>query len=193
MTFFSRIVVIFVLTLNSGYASQANNFYRNFWLPTYHGARLNHCGLAQKSCGLTVATRYCRMMGYQRADQQLIDYNVGLTNLIDSNQTCRGWRCNGFKTIRCVANLSHKPPESYHYRQRKFVYPRFGNCRVAWCYDGKRGCGRRAAFSFCRRMGYLKTQRFIIDKSVPATKAIANQKLCFGQKCNAFKLITCSR
>ncbi len=197
MTFFCRLVVIFALSIvsltNTNARSQANNFYRNFWLPSYQGLRLNYCGPDGKSCGLVVATRYCQMMGYLRADQQLIEYNVGLTKVISSQSTCKGWHCNGFKTIRCVANLSHKPPESYHYRYRKFVYPRFELYRLAWCYDDKRGCGRRAAFSFCRRMGFLQTRSYAIEKSVAATKAIANQKLCFGRQCNAFKFITCSR
>ncbi|MBA2710370.1 MAG: hypothetical protein H0U57_07260 [Tatlockia sp.] len=196
MSFLNRIIMICWvswMTINPLQASSAHNFYRNFWWPSYHGARLNYCSADPKACGLAVATRYCRMMGYQRADQQLIDYSVGLTHLIDSPSTCNGWRCNGFKTIRCVGNLTHKPAEPYHFRYREFVYPRYEHCRVAWCYDGKKGCGRRAAFSFCRRMGFLNTRRFAIDKSVAATKAIANQKLCFGNHCNAFKLIVCSR
>lgn len=196
MTFLSRFVVILalsIMTMNAYANSQPNNLYRNFWLPTYHGCRLNYCTLDAKSCGLSVASRYCQMMGYQRADQQLIDYNVGLTNIIDSRATCKGWRCNSFKTIRCVANLNHKPPAPYHYRYRKFVYPRFEGYRVDWCYEGKNGCGHRAAFSFCRRMAYLNARSYRIEKSVAATKAIGNQKLCLGKQCNAFKLITCSR
>lgn len=185
--------ILFGVRGNAFALDRANNFYRNFWLPTYHGLRLNYCSHDRKSCGLSIANRYCQMMGYEQADQQLIDYNVGLTQFISSSTTCKGWRCNGFKTIRCVANLTHKPPKSYHYRLRKFAYPRYDLYRVAWCYDGQRGCGHRAAFSFCRRMGYLQARHYPIEKSVAATKAIANQKLCFGKKCNAFEYIICYR
>lgn len=197
MTFFWRTFVVCALTIllisNPYAANRSTNFYRNFWMPTYHGIRLNYCTVEGKYCGLPVATRYCQMMGYAQADQHVIDYNVGLTNFISSAMKCQGWQCNGFKTIRCVAQLSHRPPKPYHYRFRQFVYPRFNQFRVAWCYDGQRGCGRRAAFSFCRRMGYLQTKRYAIEKDITATKAVGNQRLCFGHQCNAFKYISCYR
>lgn len=197
MTFFLRMLVVCSLSLllidTSCAAARSKNFYRNFELPTYHGVRLNYCTLQNKECGMAVATRYCQMMGYAHADQQIIDHNVGLTNFLSSRARCIGWRCNGFKTIRCVARLTHRPPKPYHYRLRKFVFPRYEQYRVDWCYDGKRGCGQRAAFSFCRRMGYLQTRQYAMQNKVTATKAIANQKLCFGNECNGFEYITCYR
>lgn len=197
MMFRQRIAALFMVSLlliaNASAANPVNNFYRSFWLPTYHGLRLNYCTIDGKECGLAVATRYCQMVGYEHADQQIIDYNVGLTNIIATPAHCKGWRCNGFKTIRCVANLKHNPPRAYHYRQRKFVYPRYEHYRVAWCYDGQRGCGKRAAFSFCRRMGYLQANHYVMEQGITATKAIGNQKLCFGPACQAFKLISCYR
>lgn len=196
MTLFCRMLICALALLminNSCAADRSTKFYRNFWLPTYHGERLNYCTVENKECGKPVATRYCRMMGYSYSDHYVIDYNVGLTNYIAIGAVCKGWLCNGFKTIRCVSHLRHKPPRPYHYRLRKYVYPYFDLYRVAWCYDGRRGCGRLAAFSFCRRMGYLTTRRFAIEESVAATKAVGNQKLCFGRTCNAFKYITCYR
>ncbi|ASQ46334.1 hypothetical protein [Legionella clemsonensis] len=196
MIFFARIVasiIIGLLCINTSIAARSDNFYRNFWLPKYHGERLNYCNFDGKECGLALATRYCKLMGYAYADQQIIDHNVGLTNFLFCNARCKGWRCNGFKTIRCVANMSHNPPRAYHYRLRRYVYPRFNNYRVDWCYNGRQGCGRRAAFSFCRRMGYLSVRRYAIEKHIAATEAIGNQKLCFGILCNAFKYIDCYR
>ena len=197
MTFFYRVFTICALMLvmsgPSSAADRSKNFYRNFELPTYHGLRLNYCSLQNKDCGMSVATRYCQMMGYAYADQQLIDHNVGLTHFLSVPARCNGWRCNGFKTIRCVARFTHEPPKPYHYRLRKFVYPRYEHYRVDWCYDGRRGCGRRAAFSFCRRMGYLRARHFAMQDKVAATMAIGNQKLCFGQHCKAFSYIDCFR
>jgi hypothetical protein len=195
MTFFCRMAVaLTLLMMGSTWADHRTHFYRNFWLPTYHGERLNYCTFDGKECGMPVATLYCQKMGYAYADHQKIDYNVGLTHFMFAQATCKGWRCHGFKTIRCVAKRRHNPPKPYHYRLRQFVYPRFEQYRVAWCYDGqRRGCGRRAAFSFCRRMGYLQTRRYAIQKKIVATKGIGNQKLCFGNQCNAFDYITCYR
>lgn len=196
MTFFRRGLVVcsmILSILSSSYAADRSNFYRNFELPTYHGLRLDYCSWQNKECGMPIASRYCQMMGYAYADQQVIDYNVGLTHFLSTPQRCIGWRCNGFKTIRCVAKLKHVPPKAYHYRLRKFVYPRYEQYRVDWCYDGKRGCGKSAAFSFCRRMGYLQSRRYAMEDNLGATKAIANQKLCFGNKCKGFRFISCFR
>lgn len=196
MPFFGRIIAVCIfafLIIGGVNAKEEGEAYRDFWLPTYHGERLNYCSLDGKLCGRAVATRYCKMMGYLRANQQIIDHNVGCTHFMPLTVQCKGWRCNAFKKIRCVANMSHKPPQSYHYRLRRFVYPYFNNCRVAWCYDGQKGCGRRAAFSFCRRMGYLGVRRYAIQSKIAATKAIGNQILCFGNQCKAFDYINCYR
>lgn len=192
------ILIIFLLYLNLGNAGEGihksakNKIYRNFWLPMYHGERLNYCGLDNQECGMAVAKRYCRLMGYANAVQQLEDYNIGLTNILSSSAQCVGVHCNGFKTIKCIRKIAGKP-HPYHYSLRRFVYPRFNNYRVAWCYDGKNLCGRRAAYSFCRRMGYLKAQNFAKQERVAITKAIANQKLCIGKSCEGFSYIICAR
>lgn len=174
-------------------AASKANFYRNYWMPTFHGKRLAYCLFGEQKCGAEVANQYCRIMGYASANLAIIDNNVGLTSYLNSSLDCKGWRCNGFKTIRCVATMRHQPPRPWHYSKRRFVFPRFNQYRVDWCYDGKKGCGRRAAFSFCRRLGYLQTAGYAIQKNISATKAIGNQKLCFGPECKAFEYILCSR
>ena len=72
MTNFCRKVVFFILTVlilgNSFAALPRDAYHRNFWQPFYHGERLNYCMLGGKDCGYPVATRYCRIMGYARAD-----------------------------------------------------------------------------------------------------------------------------
>lgn len=197
MTIFCRKIISFALVVL--FASQlqaANNrqdFYRNFWLPEYHGLPLNYCTIDGKECGMTVANRYCQIMGYLRADQQIIANNVGLTNYMGIMAHCKGWQCNGFKTIRCVAKINNNTPKAYHYSLRRFVYPHYNKYRLDWCYDGKTGCGRRAAYSFCRRLGYQQVRGYTMQKQIPATKAIGNQKLCFGKQCNGFSEINCYR
>ncbi|KTC67965.1 hypothetical protein Lbir_2567 [Legionella birminghamensis] len=196
MAILSRIIILLsiILSMNSYAAvSKKQVFHRSFWHPMYHGERLNYCSLDGKKCGLELATVYCRMMGYQRADHAIKDNNIGLTHYLVTTMSCKGWQCSGFKTIRCVGDISHNPAEPYHYRYRRYVVPRYNNYRVAWCYDGEHGCGRRAAYSFCRRMGYLNVKKYQIQKCVAATQAIGNQKLCFGPACHAFAEIDCYR
>ena len=193
-----RIFLIMVLVVISSYAqagqeSDQQNFSRDFWSPTFHIQRLNYCTLDGKECGPAVANKYCKMMGYERADVAIIDYNIGLTNYFLSSAQCRGWRCNGFKLITCVGNFSHHPKQNYYYRSQRFVFPRIDHYRIDWCYESGRGCGQRAAYSFCRRMGYMNAQYYKKQDDVAATKALGNQKLCFGDDCKGFSSITCYR
>jgi hypothetical protein len=190
----SIILVLAVLLSVSSYAAKpSTNYHRSFWQPYYLGQRLAYCTFDNQKCGMAVANQYCQIMGYERASKQMIANNIGLTHDIASHARCTGWQCNGFKTIECVSKLTHKPPSSYHYRLRRFVFPRFNNYRVDWCYDGRRQCGKRPAQSFCRRMGYRDARNYRIQKHVAATQAIGNEKLCFGQECNAFDVIDCYR
>lgn len=194
----SSLVLLFGY-FSSSFAEVASPIvYRNFWQPYYHGVRLNYCTL-DGVCGRKVANYYCQMMGYHHADHDIIANNVGLTRYLSApgkcpvRATCKGWQCDGFKTIRCASKLQHRPPKYYHYSKRRFVFPRYNDYRVAYCYDGVSGCGRRAAYSFCRRLGYKQVVSFKMEKGIAATQAIGNQKLCFGPLCQAFSEIDCSR
>lgn len=174
-------------------ANDQQNYYRTFWNPQYHGKMLDYCLQDKKHCGEPVANQYCRAMGYDKSNQSTIAHNVGVTRYFATCKECKAWNCNGFKRITCVAKHLHKPPRSYYFRARQFVYPRFNHYRIDWCYTPGKGCGERAAFSFCRRMGYSKTQHFEKESRVVATRALGNQQLCFGDQCNGFKSITCYR
>ncbi|KTD21187.1 hypothetical protein [Legionella londiniensis] len=168
-------------------------FYRNIWEPTYHILRLNYCMFDGKECGMAVASRYCRMLGYDGADKEIVANNVGLTHVLASKAKCQGWQCNGFKLIRCIGKINHQPAKPYYYREKRFVYPRLDSYRIAWCYKDGKECGQRAAYSFCRRMGYLQAKHYKKETEIAATKELGNQKLCFGKDCSGFQYITCYR
>lgn len=169
------------------------NYYRNFWRPQYHGNSLSYCMQGPRGCGACVADRYCQLLGYERAATYRIEYNVGLTNYLLSKAQCKGWSCHGFKLIKCQAKLTHKPPKAYYYRSKQFVFPRFNHYRVDWCYQDRQGCGQRAAHSFCRRLGYTAATQYTKQPHVPATRALGDQRLCFGDTCEGFRQITCHR
>lgn len=193
-----RYLMVFMFLLCSfiGLANaegKQNKAYRNFWHPTYLGERLAYCTLDGKECGKEVANRYCQMLGYDYSTQNVIAHNVGLTNYLCSRAQCKGWSCDGFMTIGCATGLTHNPPKPYHYREKRFVSPRFNNYRVDWCYERNRGCGARAANSFCSRMGFMQSKRFSKETQISATKTIGSNELCFGNQCNAFKEIICYR
>lgn len=166
---------------------------RNFWNPLYQGQALDYCSADGNECGASIANRYCRMMGYDVATQQLVDYDVGNTRYIVGCQGCKGLQCKGFSKIRCVSKFKHKPMPEYYYRTQAFVFPRYNHSRVDWCYEKGQGCGRLAAHSFCRRMGYMKAKQYAIDAHVSETRALGNHRLCLGRECNAFSRITCYR
>jgi len=177
----------------SSATEKQNKAFRNFWHPTYRGVRLDYCTVDGKECGKAVADRYCQFLGYDYSNQNVIAYNVGLTQFLSSQVRCTGWRCNGFMTIGCAIGLSHTPPKPYHYREQRFADPRYNDYRVDWCYNQKDGCGARAANSFCNRLGFMQAKYFIKETQVSATKTIGSQELCFGNQCNAFKMIVCYR
>lgn len=182
------------LFMSQGHAQgREKKFYRNFWNPTYLSQPLSYCLLSGKECGMPVANRFCKLLGYEKADQEIIANNVGLTHYIASRERCKGWECNGFKLIRCVGEMSHRPEEIYYYQFRRFALPRYNHYRIDWCYQDGKECGQKVALSFCRRMGYLRTKSYQKQTGVPATMALGNQKLCFGNACHGFKEISCYR
>jgi hypothetical protein len=197
MILFRHLFVVLIASIslinNVNAEERKQNFYRNFWNPTYNGQRLNYCTLDSKACGLAVANKYCKLMGYEKANEAIIDYNVGLTNYILTRAQCKGWNCNSFTLITCTGNFSQYPPKVSSYRSQRFVFPRVDHYRIDWCYENSRGCGQRAAYSFCRRMGYMNAQYFKKQEHVMATKALGNGKLCFGDDCSGFSSITCYR
>jgi len=202
---FLRIIGIFCLFISTLQAANVDQYkkspskraevtiYRNFWHPLYHGQRLDYCTKDGQECGLSVARRYCKAMGYAYASQEIMAPNIGLTRYLNAFEQCKGWRCNGFMVIGCAGHLTHKPPKPYHYREKQFVYPRMNHFRIDWCYKPKQGCGKRAADSFCKRLGFAKATRFRRDALIDATKTVGNQALCFGKLCSGFKEIVCYR
>ena len=191
MLVFLVIFCSFMGQLNA--SSSQNKAFRSFWHPTFLGERLDYCTVDGHECGKAVAHRYCQMLGYDYSSQNIIAYNIGLTHFIASRAECKGWRCNGFMTIDCATGISNTPPKPYHYREKKFAYPRFNDYRINWCYSENKGCGARAANSFCSRMGFMQAKHFVKESQISATKTIGSQELCFGANCDAFKLIVCSR
>lgn len=188
------VIFLFLFGLSPLCASKSEqNYYRSFWRPTYYGQRLDYCMPDNQVCGLAVANQYCRIMGYEHAVQEIIDYNAGFTKKISNAKSCKGIYCNGFTLVKCVAKFSHNPPNGYYYRLKEFTSPCYNHSPVDWCYENASGCGKRAANSFCRRMGYIRAQQFTIDKNLSTTRSLGDHKLCFGNHCHAFKRIVCYR
>lgn len=171
----------------------SDKIYTSFWHPTLRGERLDYCTYNHKDCGKIVADRYCKMMGYDFASQNVKAHNLGLTHFLDTRLRCQGFQCNGFSNIACAKHLKHNPPRSYHYRKKRFVVPRYNQYRVDWCYKGNQGCGLEAANSFCSRMGFIKAKHYKKDVVVAATKKLGTEELCFNNHCQSFKVIVCAR
>jgi hypothetical protein len=187
--------ILFLFTLFSVAIEAVGNqqFYHSFLQPMFHGQRLNYCMLGNGGCGDTVAQKYCHLMGYKKANKYIKANNVGLTNYINSHWHCKGWRCDGFDLILCSDDISHPPAKSYHYRFKRYAFPRHENYRVAWCYKAHSGCGYRAANAFCHHKGYMQVKHYEKETQVAATKAIGDKGLCFGKQCNSFRSIQCQR
>ncbi len=178
----------------TGVAAANKQYYSQLFLhPKFNGKPLSYCLLGDSKCGDVVAQKYCHLMGYKRSDKYTKAYNVGLANYIDASWQCKGWRCNSFGLIRCISELSHPPAEPYHYRYKRFAYPRYKTYRLAWCKKSHKGCGYGAAYAFCRYLGYMNVKHYEKESTVAATKAIGDNSICFGNNCNGFKAIHCKR
>lgn len=188
----SFLFLIFINTLHASPNKDA--YYRTYWNPKYHARLVDYCLNADKKhCGQAVANRYCRMMGYDKSNEAKIAYNMGLTNYLGGCSSCKGWTCNGFKRITCVGQTKHKPVSDYYFRSKTFVFPRLKLYRVDWCYSQGKQCGKPAAYSFCRLMGYSEAKSFKKEAHVSATRSLDDQRLCVGDHCNGFSSITCYR
>lgn len=190
---FIMLICCFLVTFVSEARPSDMEAYRNFWTPQYLGQRLAWCSLDGKQCGMPVANQYCQLMGYAAATKVMKASNVGLTNYINTHARCKGWTCDSFMTIVCSKSLQQAHPQSYHYREQEFVYPRYAGYRVDWCLKKGTQCGRQAAWSFCRRIGYMDVKQFSMQKHIGATKTIGSEELCFGELCNGFSKIICQR
>lgn len=191
--FFLSLTLCFWGALSMAGASQGSIYHRDFWSPTYHIQRLNYCLIDGKICGMKVADRYCHLMGYERADREVIEYNVGFSHYLATNASCKNERCNGFKVIRCENKIIHQPAAPYYYRQQKFVVPRFNHERMDWCLERGQHCGKPVATSFCRRRGYMEARTFKKEAKLPRTKTLGSQELCMDNACDGFREVTCYR
>lgn len=184
---------LLLCVFNLCWSQDSERFMRDIWYPKYHGQALAYCDTKGQRCGKAIADEYCKTLGYAKASKIIEAFNVGLTHYIDVQARCRGYTCNGFELIQCQQLFKKHPSAEYRYTKRHFVYPRFAGYRVDWCYDGEKACGYKVAQSFCRRLGYDSAVRYLPDEKIGATKALGNQKLCFGQRCRGFRLIDCQR
>jgi hypothetical protein len=169
------------------------DYHRSFWYPNYHGERLAYCNKDETQCGKIIADAYCKTLEYAEVDDYRIAHHVGRTHYFDNQGECTGWKCDGFLFINCRGHFNEMPHPTYQYRMRKFVYPRYENDRVDWCYKEKIACGKRAAYSFCRRMGYTAAENFKRDDEVLSAKTLGDHVLCYGKTCKGFQHITCRR
>lgn len=186
-------IVLLLHTSSIWAQNKTEDYTRSFWYPSYHGERLAYCNLRETECGGFIANAYCKILGYAKARQYRIQHHVGRAHYFANEGECTGWKCDGFLFIDCEGAFKEKPHPIYQYRKKVFVYPRFSNDRVDWCYQENRLCGQRAAYSFCRRKGYTKVISFEQDEKVEATKTLGDKVLCYGKTCKGFKRITCMR
>ena len=193
MRLYLKWIVMIVLCIVHVAAHSHDQFFRLFWYPMYHGERLAYCAKDGKKCGEDIAKSYCKDMGYSSLKKQRIEHHVGKTYFWEQGGECVGWRCDGFLWIGCAGKFKSHPLKAYAYRVKVFRYPRFENHRIDWCLNQGKSCGHRAAYSYCRRMGYSKEKQYSQDTQVFATRTLGDRVLCYGKKCRGFDKIECQR
>jgi hypothetical protein len=186
-------IVMMFFSWGVSYAHPGALVYRDVWFPMYEGERLAYCAENDTNCGKSVANHYCHDMGYAGAQAERVEHNVGRVNYWGSKTQCTGWQCDGFLFITCVEKRPEKPVPPYAYRSKVFAFPRMNHYRVDWCYKKGQACGERAAYSFCRRLGYSKASAYQQEARLAATRTLGDSTLCFGKACDGFESITCYR
>lgn len=189
---------ILLLILFSSYARAFSTgadaqVYRMFWHPMRGGERLNFCNEERTCCGKSIADAYCKKLAYHHAKRFKFEPNLGLTNYLSGKNQCKGWKCSGFAWIECAGQRRYVRPPLADYTDKLFVKPRWKQYPLAWCYDGQKGCGKRAAYAYCRYQGYLHVKDYKTTKHIYATKQIGGGYLCFGRDCEGFQYIVCKR
>ena len=160
-------VLVFTILSTTVHAQiNKDQYYRSFWTPVFKGTRLDYCNSENHVCGLPIADRFCKIMGYESAAQAKIDYNVGFTRHLDNAAICNGWNCYGWRLIRCKSSFKNMNKKI---RKRVFYYPRMYWARVDYCYMKGHDCGKRAAYAFCRSMSYERVKSFKKQSNVLST------------------------
>ncbi len=189
-----RLAFLVTLSLMMAQAAYANRYFRTFWAPTFQGEPLNFCTDRYRACGKKPAELFCQKMGYDHVARYLKASDVGFARDIQSNLICHHALCDSYKMIKCMAGkIENNNYYTYYAKKRKFYKPRYHGYRVAWCYSQGRGCGRKAAYSFCRRLGYMGASRYQRDLAIGISQAIGTEERCFGGHCKGFKYIICRR
>ena len=166
---------------------------RMFWHPMRAGERLNYCNEEKTCCGQPIADGYCKKLGYHHARRFQFEPNLGVTNFLSGIHGCQGWKCSGFAWIECTGKRAYVRPPLADYTEQLFVKPRWKHYPLAWCYDGQKGCGQKAAYAYCRYQGYLHVKSYRSSKLIFASKQIGGGYLCFGRDCRGFDYIICKR
>ena len=187
------IIIFLLLSISSQViANQDKYMYKNFWNPKIRNLPLAACFLTKPGCGMAVADEYCKYLNYEKARSFKIAPNVGLTHFFDQTAKCQGWGCDSLSLIECEKKFP-KTHELYKYKYIKFEYPRYEHHRIDWCFEKHKDCGKKVAYSFCRRMGYITTVGFSKEAPLANTRYLANGGLCYGENCAGFKSISCKR
>jgi hypothetical protein len=186
------LLLVSPLAFSFSSGSKAATVKRIYWHPMRAGERLDYCNEDKSCCGKVIADSYCHALGYHHANRFRFEPNLGLTHFLDGKNQCKGWKCSGFSWIECIGRRKYVRPPLHDYTDKLFPKPRWNFYPLSWCYDGHKGCGKKAAYAFCRYQGYEVVKSY---RKAPhyATKQIGGGYLCFGSDCQGFDYIICKR
>ena len=74
---------------------------KEFVLPRYNNYRIAWCNVGKHNCGKSVATSFCKLMGYLRVQAYKIQHHVLATKTLKEQALCFGPQCDGFASIIC--------------------------------------------------------------------------------------------
>lgn len=183
---------------------------KTFVSPIFAGYLLDWCVSWGTGCGADAATAWCKTEDFEAATDVRRAADIGAatpTKLISTGEICDKSYCDGFSFITC-ARVDPPPPEPIEITtepapppvtapvveaaEETFENPQFNDIRLNWCFDGKAGCGKRAADAWCVQREFKSAKNFESIKGIRSTIQIGTGKTKKAAG-RAFRRITCVR
>jgi len=152
--------------------------------PTHHGKLVDWCLSFQTDCGKPAADAYCTMNGYGEATKYPKRRTYGDETLtMKQLSTCSPAHnvCDTFDYITCQVN------------EQTFENPMEHNRVLDGCYKFDSGCGKAAAYAYCKDKGFSRAKEYSQIESKEETMSIGDHAVCdpAWHRCNTFSYITC--
>jgi hypothetical protein len=166
------------------------------WFPTPRqgqegvgNLRVDWCLNWGNNCGKPAAEAFCQARGFRQALSFQSQRMGGPTWVAGDRKICLHPVCTALVNVTCEGEADAR---SFAMVQ-DFPDPTINHVPIATCLAHAHECGKPAADSFCRAVGFLRATHF--QESAPSGPIVhfGDATNCSGEHCRALKNVICSR